>query len=79
MEVRAGLHAGEVEIRGAELGGIAVHLGARIMSLAGPGEVLCSSTVRDLVAGSNIEFEDKGSYELRGVPGSWHLLAVIGD
>lgn len=75
-EIRAALHAGEIEIRGEDLGGIAVHIGARILSHARPSEVLCSSTVRDLVTGSNIEFEDRGWHKLRGVPGRWHLVSV---
>ena len=76
--VRAGLHAGECEIRGDDLGGIAVHIGARVGSLAGPGEVLASSTVRDLTAGSGITFDDRGEHELKGVPGPWRLFAVTG-
>jgi class 3 adenylate cyclase len=61
---------------GTEIRGIAVHTGARVAALAGAGEVLASSTVRDLVAGSGLEFEDRGSHELKGVPGEWHLYAV---
>jgi class 3 adenylate cyclase len=76
LEVRAGLHTGECELRGDNLAGIAVHIGARVSALAGPGEVLVTSTVRDLVAGSGIEFEDRGRHELKGVPGAWQLLAV---
>jgi pimeloyl-ACP methyl ester carboxylesterase len=76
LEVRAGLHTGEVEIAGAALRGIAVHIAARVAGLAGPGEVLVSSTVKDLVAGSGIEFEDRGSRALRGVPGEWRLFTV---
>lgn len=74
--VRAGLHTGECEIRGDDIGGIAVHIGARVSALAGPKEVLVSSTLRDLVIGSGLEFEDRGSHQLKGVPGEWRLLAV---
>jgi class 3 adenylate cyclase/DNA-binding beta-propeller fold protein YncE len=76
IEVRAGVHMGEVEVIGPKVGGIAVHIGARVMSKAGPGEVLVSSTVRDLVAGSDMRFEDLGSHELKGVPAQWRLYAV---
>jgi class 3 adenylate cyclase len=76
LEVRAGLHTGECEARGDDLAGIAVHIGARVGSLAGPGEVLVTSTVRDLVTGSGVEFDDRGRHELKGVPGDWQLLAV---
>jgi class 3 adenylate cyclase len=76
IQVRAGLHTGECELRGDDIGGIAVHIGARVSALAGPNEVLVSSTLRDLVIGSGLEFEDRGAHELRGVPGEWHLLAV---
>jgi class 3 adenylate cyclase len=76
VEVRAGLHTGECEIRDDDLAGIAVHIGARVAALAGRGEVLVTSTVRDLVAGSGIEFADRGRHQLKGVPGEWHVLAV---
>ena len=76
LEVRAGLHAGECELRGDDVAGIAVHIGARISSLAGPGEVYVSSTVRDLVAGSGITFDDRGRHTLKGVPGDWQVLAA---
>ena len=76
IEVRAGLHTGEVELIGEDIGGIAVHIGARVSALAHPGEVLVSRTVVDLVAGSGIEFEDRGEHDLKGVPGSWRLSAV---
>jgi class 3 adenylate cyclase len=76
LEVRAGLHTGECELRGDDLAGIAVHTGARVAALAGPGEVLVTSTVRDLVAGSGIEFTDRGHHSLKGVPGEWQVLAV---
>jgi class 3 adenylate cyclase len=76
LEVRAGLHTGECERVDGKLGGIAVPTGARIAALAEPGEVLVSSTVKDLVAGSGIEFEDRGTRELKGVPGEWRLYAV---
>jgi class 3 adenylate cyclase/esterase/lipase len=76
IEIRAGVHTGECELRGDDLAGIAVHIGARVASLAGPGEVLVTSTVRDLVNGSGIEFADRGSHVLKGVPGEWNVLAV---
>ena len=76
IEVRAGLHTGECEIRGDDIGGIAVHIGARVSALAGPNDVLVSSTLRDLVIGSGLEFDDRGAHELKGVPGEWHLFAV---
>jgi len=76
LEVRAGLHSGECIPRGDDFAGVAVHIGARVAGLADPGEVLVTSTVRDLVAGSNIEFADRGRHTLRGVPGEWQLLAV---
>jgi class 3 adenylate cyclase len=76
LDVRAGLHTGECEVVGDKLAGIAVHIGARVAALAGPGEVLVSSTVKDLVAGSGLEFEDRGTHTLKGVPGEWRLYAV---
>ena len=76
IEVRAGLHTGECEVRGDDIGGIAVHIGARVSALAGPNDVLVSSTLRDLVIGSGLEFEDRGAHQLKGVPGEWHLFAV---
>ncbi len=76
IQVRAGLHTGECEVRGDDIGGIAVHIGARVSALAGPNDVLVSSTLRDLVIGSGLEFEDRGAHELKGVPGEWHLFAV---
>ena len=74
--MRAGVHVGECEKRGDDLAGIAVHIGARVCALAGPGEVLATSTVRDLVAGSLIKFADRGRHELKGVPGEWTILAA---
>jgi len=76
LEIRAGLHTGECEVMGNQLTGVAVHTGARVAALADAGEVLVSSTVRDLVAGAGLEFADRGEHELKGVPGSWHLFAV---
>ena len=76
LQIRFGLHTGELELIGSEIRGIAVHTGARVAAKAEPGEVLASSTVRDLVAGSGLEFEDRGSHELKGVPGEWRLYAV---
>jgi class 3 adenylate cyclase/pimeloyl-ACP methyl ester carboxylesterase len=76
IEVRAGLHTGECEVRGDDIGGIAVHIGARVSALAGPNDVLVSSTLRDLVIGSGLEFEDRGTHDLKGVPGEWRLFTV---
>jgi pimeloyl-ACP methyl ester carboxylesterase len=76
LDIRAGLHTGECEVMGTKLSGVAVHIGARIASLAGAGEVLVSSTVRDLVAGSGLRFEDRGLHALKGIPGDWHVFAV---
>jgi hypothetical protein len=76
IEVRAGLHMGEVEIDGPDVRGIAVHIGARVMSKAGPSQILVSSTVRDLMSGSDLHFDDLGTYELKGVPAQWRLYAV---
>jgi pimeloyl-ACP methyl ester carboxylesterase/class 3 adenylate cyclase len=76
VEIRAGVHTGECELIGEDVGGMAVHIGARVAAQAAPGEVLVSSTVKDLVVGSRIEFADRGSHELKGVPGEWRLLAV---
>ena len=77
LEVRAGCHTGEIELMGADVGGIAVHIGARVGALAGPSEVLVSSTVKDLVAGSGLVFEDRGEHPLKGVPEPWHLYAAL--
>ena len=76
IEVRTGLHTGECEVMNGDLGGLAVHIAARVMDCAGPSEVLVSSTVKDLVVGSGIDFEDRGTRDLRGVPGEWRLFAV---
>lgn len=78
LDIRSGLHTGEIELIGDDVGGIAVHIGARVGATSGPGEVLVSSTVKDLVVGSGIEFHDRGEHELRGVPGRWRLWAVAG-
>jgi class 3 adenylate cyclase len=78
LEVRAGLHTGEIELLDDKVSGLAVHIGARIAAAAGPGEVLVSSTVKDLVAGSGLHFRDRGHQTLKGVPGEWHLFAVDG-
>ncbi len=78
IEVRCGLHTGECEVRDNDLAGIAVHIGARIGGLAQPGEVLVSTTVKDLVIGSGIEFSNRGEHDLKGVPGTWKLFAVRG-
>jgi pimeloyl-ACP methyl ester carboxylesterase len=76
IEIRAGLHTGECEMIGDDVGGLAVHIGARVLDKAGPGEVLVSSTVKDLVVGSGIQFQDRGAHELRGIPGTWNLFEV---
>ena len=77
LDVRAGLHSGECELVDGKAGGIAVHIGARVASLAEPGEVLVSSTVKDLVAGSGIEFEDRGEHQLKGIAEAWRLFSVL--
>ncbi len=76
LQVRAGLHTGECEVRGDDIGGIGVHIGPRVTALAGPNDVLVSSTLRDLVIGSGLEFEDRGAHQLKGVPGEWQVSAV---
>jgi class 3 adenylate cyclase len=78
VEIRSGIHSGEVEAIGEDVGGMAVNIGARVGALAGPGEVLVSSTVRELVVGSGIEFEERGSHRLKGAPDEWRLFAVVG-
>jgi class 3 adenylate cyclase len=78
LEIRAGVHTGEVELDGERVSGIAVHIGARVAALAAPGEVLVSSTVKDLVAGSGLRFEDRGTAELKGVPDEWRLYVLLG-
>jgi class 3 adenylate cyclase len=77
LQIRAGLHTGEVELRDSDIGGIAVHLAARVMAAAGSGEILTSRTVRDLVVGSNIMVEDRGAHALKGIDGTWQLFAVL--
>jgi class 3 adenylate cyclase/pimeloyl-ACP methyl ester carboxylesterase len=77
VDARAGLHTGECEVRGDDLGGLAVHIAARVAAMAAPGEVLVSGTVKDLVAGSGIEFEERGEHQLKGVPGTWKLFSVV--
>lgn len=76
IEVRAGLHTGEIEVRGADVAGLAVHIGARVAAASGPGEVLVSGAVPPLVVGSGIAFADRGEHELKGVTGTWKLFAV---
>jgi class 3 adenylate cyclase len=76
IEIRVGIHAGEVEVRGDDVAGMAVHIGARVAALAGPNEVLVSSTVRDIVTGSRHRFADRGEHDLKGVPGQWRLCAL---
>ena len=77
IDVRAGVHTGEIEVHGEDVAGIAVHIGSRVSGLAGAGEVLVSSTVKDLVAGSGLVFEDRGEHELKGVPDRWRLYRVV--
>ncbi len=77
LELRAGIHTGECELLGTKIAGIAVHTGARVAGMAGAGEILVSSTVKDLVAGSGLRFEERGEHELKGVPGRWRLFAVV--
>jgi class 3 adenylate cyclase len=76
LQIRAGVHTGEIELMGDQVGGIAVHIGARVAAMANADQVLVSGTVKNLVAGSDIEFEDPGSYTLKGVPGQWRVFAV---
>jgi class 3 adenylate cyclase len=78
IQIRGGAHTGEVEVRGDDIGGLAVHIAARVAGLAGAGEVLASRTVKDLVAGSGISFTSRGTHELKGVPGHWELYAASG-
>ena len=77
LDVRTGLHTGEVELLGSKVAGIAVNIGARVAARAGAGEVLVSGTVRDLVAGSGIAFADRGVAELKGIPGEWRVSVVV--
>ena len=77
LEIRAGCHTGEVELSGTEVRGVAVHIGARVAALAEPSQVLVSQTVKDLVAGSGLTFEDAGEHELKGVPDRWRLYRVV--
>ena len=77
IELHSGVHTGEIELRGNDVAGLAVHIGARVAALAGPSEILVSSTVRDLTVGSGLEFEDAGTHALKGVPGEWQLLRVL--
>jgi class 3 adenylate cyclase len=80
LEIRAGLHTGEIEVEPNDIAGLAVHIAARISAMAGAGELLVSSTVKDLVAGSGLVFEDRGTHELKGVPGEWRIFAAtLGD
>ena len=76
VTIRAGVHTGEIELRGDDVGGIAVNIGARVEAAAEPGEVLVSRTVKDLVAGSGLSFTDRGTHQLKGVPDQWQLFAV---
>ena len=77
LEVRARIHTGEIEVRADDVAGLTVHIGAGVSGLAAPGEVLVSSTVKDLVVGSSVEFAARGEHEPKGVPGTWRLFAVV--
>jgi class 3 adenylate cyclase len=77
IDVRAGVHTGEVEVGRDGVTGLAVHIGARVMAMARPGDVIATSTVRDLVAGSGIDFSDRGLHTLKGVPGEWRVFSAI--
>jgi class 3 adenylate cyclase len=79
LAIRSGVHTGECELIGADIGGMAVHLAARVAAMAGPGDVLVSSTVRDLVVGSQLQFADRGRHALKGVPGEWQLFAAVDE
>jgi class 3 adenylate cyclase len=76
VSIRAGVHTGEVEVRGGQIGGLAVHIGARVAAQGGAGDIVVSSTVKELLAGSELTFVDRGEHELKGVPGTWHLYLV---
>jgi class 3 adenylate cyclase len=78
IQIRAGVHTGELAVQDGDVAGMAVNIGARISALAAPGEVLASSTVKELVVGSGLQFDDRGSFQLKGVPGQWRLFAVRG-
>jgi len=77
IEVRVGIHAGEVEVRGDDIAGMAVHIGARVAALAGRSEVLVSSTVREIVTGSRRRFSERGEHDLKGVPGRWRVYSLV--
>ena len=77
IEVKAGLHTGEVEMVDRKVGGLAVNIGARVSAIAAPSEVLVSQTVKDLMAGSDLAFADRGPHQLKGVPGTWNVYAVV--
>ncbi len=79
IDVRAGPHTGEIELRGGDISGVAVAIGARVGALANGGEVLASSTVKDIVVGSGLVFTDRGEHVLKGVPDAWRLFAAVGD
>jgi class 3 adenylate cyclase len=76
MEIRVGIHTGEVELRDGDIGGVGVHLAARVLAAAAPGQVLVTSTTCEAVTGSGLEFRDAGEHTLRGVPGTWRLFSV---
>ena len=76
IDIRAGIHTGECELQGRTLTGMAVHVAARIQGLAGPGDILVSSTVKDIVVGSTAHFEDRGQHSLKGMPGEWRLFSL---
>jgi class 3 adenylate cyclase len=78
LQVRCGIHTGEVELRDQDVGGMAVHIAARVMAAAGAGEILVSRTVRDLIVGSEVRLKERGEHTLKGVEGDWELFAVVG-
>ena len=79
LPIRAGLHSGEIELRGRDVAGLAVHIGARVSAKAAPHEILVSRMVVDLVAGSGFEFDERGTHVLKGVPGEWQLFSYAGE
>jgi len=79
LDLRVGIHSGQIEITGDDVAGIAVHLAARISALAGSGEIYVSRTVKDLVIGSGIQFDDRGTHDLKGIPDQWRVLAVVNE
>jgi class 3 adenylate cyclase len=79
LDIRVGIHSGQIEITGHDVAGIAVHLAARISALGGPGDIYVSRTVRDFLLGSPTTFDDRGTHDLKGIPGTWEILSVVDD